>query len=53
MIGIFFVSLTGLCCLVIVGLTAVVLGNIAYFGWGLRRYARGPTPTCLRNWLEK
>ena len=33
MIGIAFVALTGLCCLIIVALVAVVLGNIAWFGW--------------------
>jgi phosphate transport system permease protein len=33
MIGVFFVTLTGLCCFIIVALTAAVLGNIAYFGW--------------------
>lgn len=33
MIGAFFVALTGLCCLSIVGLVAAILGNIAFFGW--------------------
>ncbi|MBI4801602.1 MAG: phosphate ABC transporter permease PstA [Elusimicrobia bacterium] len=34
MIGIFFVALTALCCLIIVALVAVILGDIAWFGWG-------------------
>ena len=33
MIGPFFVALTGLCCLIIVALVALILGDIAYFGW--------------------
>ena len=38
MIGVFFVSLTGLCCLLIVALTAAVLGNIGL--WAARRQRR-------------
>ncbi|HAM36652.1 MAG TPA: phosphate ABC transporter permease PtsA [Elusimicrobia bacterium] len=34
MIGILFVGLTGLCCLVIVAFVAAILADIAYFGWG-------------------
>lgn len=32
MIGRLFIALTGLCCLVIVGLVAAILGNIAWYG---------------------
>jgi phosphate transport system permease protein len=33
-IGALFVGLTGLCCLIVVALTAVILGDVAYSGWG-------------------
>ena len=33
MIGKLAIGLTGLCCAVIVALVAVILGNIAWFGW--------------------
>lgn len=31
--GKIFISLTGLCCFIIVAFVAVILGDIAYFGW--------------------
>ncbi|MFA5976610.1 MAG: phosphate ABC transporter permease PstA [Elusimicrobiota bacterium] len=33
MIGSFFIGLTGACCLVIIAMTVLILGNIAYHGW--------------------
>lgn len=33
MIGSFFIGLTGACCLVIIAMAALILGNIAYHGW--------------------